>query len=1076
MTCGPASGAPSEQLYSVPIPQAGVNAHAAPPATERPEHSYSWDYGDVHFVTFDTNSLDDPARLDGLLDYVVADLEASNARWKIVYGHHPVAGAPDKPETPQDYYYQQVVSRLVGAGADLFLVGHSHMYHWTYPLTGQTNGVAEFVPGPYNAFVTNQGLPQLVSGVPGESIRVGDFSPYPFMARGYSSTTAVPGEWGFTQVDVTPTRLTLSYVAADDGAVIDAFTITAAPDTAAPTAALASPIDNGPVDLDPAAGAILLHAVQNTWEIDLRDVGDGIDDATVTAATVSLFKDGVKLTSPADYTFSYQAAVNRITLTSATGGFGDGVYSLSLNGGVARIADLAGNALSGVTFGVEIDTSLPGPQTVSFQQGVGGYAGTVDTCLREDDPTANNSALNSLKIDELDADGPAQGLIRFDNIFGSGPGQIPTGATILSATLELNVTNAGDSMALYRMLQPFADTDTWNSRGAGIQVDGSEVPLTADTTTGGMAVGTLSVNVKASLLAWLANPASNLGWAILPSGPDGVNLDSAEGSTTSKRPRLAVTFAIPPVLSVDAVETSASGAAVRLSRPLDINHLNLYGGNRQGIVPADVTLVGSRIGSVRGSLVWEPGTNRLRFVKTGGPLLPATYTLTLESRADGIVNVTGQPLDGDGDGSPGGDYVTQFTVPPTPRRTLQIPDLVRGPRQQVDFHASGGIPVSIDDAEGVTDFSLTFLYDPAVLHVSGGGPAPDLPLAWQVVVDTSVPGSAAITAHGPALAAGPLDLVVLAADVPSAAPYGKSRVLSLSGVSLNGGLLAAQGDEAMFSTTYFGDVTGNGTYSGLDAAYIARISVGLDNGFSAFLLTDPRVIADVTGNDELTSLDAAYVARKGVGLPVDAIPDLPGASPAGPQTIRPALHVQPPPGESRAAEPQAAAALTAEQLAPVLQAAISRIEPAGPPESAAALSGVMVQIVDLPDGLLGQYLGQQVIQIDVDAAGYGWFVDTTPWDASEFTARPGNAELIAQAGSAAQDRVDLLTAVLHELGHLLGFEHERHGIMEETLALGTRRLGDDKPAFSDEFANDVPLTGSLPTAESADEFFATCSM
>ena len=30
-----------------------------------------------------------------------------------------MAGAPDKAESPRDFYYQQVVSRLVGAGADL---------------------------------------------------------------------------------------------------------------------------------------------------------------------------------------------------------------------------------------------------------------------------------------------------------------------------------------------------------------------------------------------------------------------------------------------------------------------------------------------------------------------------------------------------------------------------------------------------------------------------------------------------------------------------------------------------------------------------------------------------------------------------------------------------------------------------------------------------------------------------------------------------------------------------------------------------------------------------------------------
>jgi hypothetical protein len=892
-------GAPSELLFSVPVPEADVNAHAAPPAGERDEHSFSWDYGDVHFVTFDTNSLHDGTRLDGLLDYVVADLEASDARWKIVYGHHPVAGSPDKAESPRDYYYQQVVSRLVGAGADLLLVGHSHMYHWTYPLTGQTNGVAEFVPGPYNAFETNQGLPQLVSGVSGASLRSGDFSPYPFTARGFSQTTAIKSDWGFTQVDVTPSQLKLSYIAADNGDLIDSFTITAVPDTAAPTARLISPVDNGPVDLNTAEGGILLHTAQNTFEIGLRDIGDGIDDATVTSGTVALVKDGVELTSPADYTFAYQSATNRITLTSSAGGFSDGVYSLALNGGAARIADLAGNALSGVAFQIEIDTSLPGPQTGTFQQGADGYAGTVDTFLAEDDPTADHSAATSLEIDQVNVDGPSQGLLRFDGIFGPGAGQIPPNATILSAVLELEVTNEGDSIALYRMLQPFSDTDTWDSHGGGIQADGLEALPTPDATTGGIGVGTLSVNLKASLTAWLADPSSNRGWALLPTGENGVDLDSTEGADP---PRLIVTYTTPERLSVVAMEETAGGAAVRLSRPLDVDQLNLYGGSSRGQVPPDVTLAGDQVGPVAGSLVWQPATNSLRFVKTGQPLAPDTYTLTLESRPDGIVDLAGQLLDGDADGTPGGNFVTQFTVTAAQPRTLRIPDIVRGPRQAVDLESSGGIPLSIDDASGVTDIAVTFDYDPAVLTVSGGGPAPGLPLDWQVVVDSSTPGSAVITAQGSALPAAPLDLVVLTADVSTAAPYGESRVFLLAGVSLNGGALAARGDEALFSATYFGDVTGNLGYSGLDASYIARVGVGLDNGFDYFPATDPILVGDTTGNGGLSGLDASYVARKAVGLPQDEIPDIPA-----PQPSRAVVEAPSPPADSATGEPSRAA-------------------------------------------------------------------------------------------------------------------------------------------------------------------------
>jgi hypothetical protein len=65
------------------------------------------------------------------------------------------------------------------------------------------------------------------------------------------------------------------------------------------------------------------------------------------------------------------------------------------------------------------------------------------------------------------------------------------------------------------------------------------------------------------------------------------------------------------------------------------------------------------------------------------------------------------------------------------------------------------------------------------------------------------------------------------------------------------------------------------------------------------------------------------------------------------------------------------------------------------------------------------------ITIDDDANGIGWFLDTTPQDASEF--RPGDGGTgglgdyyIADPNSPAAGKYDILTAILHEMGHTLG--------------------------------------------------------
>ena len=113
-------------------------------------------------------------------------------------------------------------------------------------------------------------------------------------------------------------------------------------------------------------------------------------------------------------------------------------------------------------------------------------------------------------------------------------GQIPTNATLHSATLQLQVTNLGNSMNLHRMLAGWAATDTWTSLTGGVQNDGVEAVVAADVASGAAAVGVLSINVLTSLQAWLTAPTSNRGWVLLPTGTDGVDFASAEGAPPPK--------------------------------------------------------------------------------------------------------------------------------------------------------------------------------------------------------------------------------------------------------------------------------------------------------------------------------------------------------------------------------------------------------------------------------------------------------------------------------------------------------------------------------------------------------------
>ncbi|MDZ4848108.1 MAG: dockerin type I domain-containing protein [Pirellulaceae bacterium] len=107
------------------------------------------------------------------------------------------------------------------------------------------------------------------------------------------------------------------------------------------------------------------------------------------------------------------------------------------------------------------------------------------------------------------------------------------------------------------------------------------------------------------------------------------------------------------------------------------------------------------------------------------------------------------------------------------------------------------------------------------------------------------------------------------------------------------------------------------------------------------------------------------------------------------------------------------------------------------------LKSVTVEIADLPAGMLGRAVDQR-IYIDDTAAGHGWFVDGTPAGDTEFSFSVSSTERTAVAASPAFGRADLLTVLMHELGHVLGHSDvsvsSSSPLMLAELPLATRRL------------------------------------
>lgn len=197
---------------------------------------YSFDFGNVHFVSLDSEGLLDGGQIlsdttGKQVTWLKKDLAANKMPWTIVFWHHPPysKGSHDSDtEEKMVKIREKLLPVLEQFKVDMVLGGHSHVYERTHPILGHTGLSESFDPAKHVVeqkvapdqyqVKGRQGVIYIVNGSGGQ---IGGQEPgYPLKAAAYSNNT----HGGSLILDVVGNKLEARWICAD-GVVRDHFSI-----------------------------------------------------------------------------------------------------------------------------------------------------------------------------------------------------------------------------------------------------------------------------------------------------------------------------------------------------------------------------------------------------------------------------------------------------------------------------------------------------------------------------------------------------------------------------------------------------------------------------------------------------------------------------------------------------------------------------------------------------------------------------------------------------------------------------------------------------------------------------------
>lgn len=169
---------------------------------------YSYDRGDAHFVSLDSNILGTDAGTR-MLAWLDADLAGTTRYWKIVFLHHPPYPTGTHMGDPLSILVHSQVNPIVEAhGVQLVLSGHEHGYERSFPLVNDRTASAGTPSTVY-----------LISGGGGAGLATVGRLPQTSLALAVHN---------YLRVDVKASQLTVT-ATGQDGSVLDRVTLAPPP-------------------------------------------------------------------------------------------------------------------------------------------------------------------------------------------------------------------------------------------------------------------------------------------------------------------------------------------------------------------------------------------------------------------------------------------------------------------------------------------------------------------------------------------------------------------------------------------------------------------------------------------------------------------------------------------------------------------------------------------------------------------------------------------------------------------------------------------------------------------------------